>query len=557
MKKVQKTSDTPDTPDTPTTLPQAVDTTPLPHFSAREILQAVGVEIVKQDEKENQYFVGYQGGYFLLSFANDNLVVGITYENFNSYEMEYYPKVLQAVNAINLKYWRWTCYAKINKEESDEKPVKLSMSYQIPLTGTLMDEISGFLKQSLAAAFFTARSFNEEMENLVKQTDNETEQVMEMTFNRKILYAKHMRELGHTWKEPGEELPAASELSLGGLMELFKGVEWGCLLSMQVIHDDQIKELTTYPEITGFDLREYIRNLEHPTLLDRLTLIISFEEQDLIIHLTHLDGSTENTLFFAFNVMCSGNEMDKFRGRQSALSHRTMLEVRLSDANADYWETKFMIDDAHDKASSGRINELTDEQHFFLTAGDHIPLRGDLYWGKKYYNEECFVQALIRFNRIHSYLLEHWTELEEEHRSLYYHVAFYIGFIYMELGMRDRAFYYLFSGKSENAIIAIQEFTNCLCNMNDPGAVAYIQSTLNDVVGFINKQEEPDEEFINFYRFLNRRLAYAYVNMKEYDEAEILLNRMIVNGEDVDFAKGELDYIKRMKENNNDKKEEE
>ena len=66
----------------------------------------------------------------------------------------------------------------------------------------------------------------------------------------------------------------------------------------------------------------------------------------------------------------------------------------------------------------------------------------------------------------------------------------------------------------------------------------------------LNKQdgEEEDETLMSFYQFLNRRMAYVLIDRKEYDEAESVLNRMIAEGTDVEFAKSELEYLRKIRE---------
>ena len=93
--------------------------------------------------------------------------------------------------------------------------------------------------------------------------------------------------------------------------------------------------------------------------------------------------------------------------------------------------------------------------------------------------------------------------------------------------------------------------------MNDPGTIAYIKSTINTALEELKKVEEEEGEdpaLMDFYRFQNRRLAYALIEMNEFDEAETLLNKMIVDGEDAEFAKQEMEFLKGKKQMREDKK---
>jgi pentatricopeptide repeat protein len=71
----------------------------------------------------------------------------------------------------------------------------------------------------------------------------------------------------------------------------------------------------------------------------------------------------------------------------------------------------------------------------------------------------------------------------------------------------------------------------------------------------MNKSEEDAERLIDFYLFLKRRYVYVLIENGNYDDAESILEKMIENDESADFAKDELDYIKKqIGESNNEKK---
>ena len=65
------------------------------------------------------------------------------------------------------------------------------------------------------------------------------------------------------------------------------------------------------------------------------------------------------------------------------ISSRTMMEIRLADAEKDYWEAKYMIDEANDKINTGKSDELTDEQRLVISYTNPVSQLA-LYWGKKY-----------------------------------------------------------------------------------------------------------------------------------------------------------------------------
>ena len=64
----------------------------------------------------------------------------------------------------------------------------------------------------------------------------------------------------------------------------------------------------------------------------------------------------------------------------------------------------------------------------------------------------------------------------------------------------------------------------------------------------MKKWGEDNESLSSFYNFLRRRYVFVLINRGEFYEAEEIINKMIVNEQDLEFAKGELEYINAIKE---------
>ena len=224
-----------------------------------------------------------------------------------------------------------------------------------------------------------------------------------------------------------------------------------------------------------------------------------------------------------------------------------MLEVRLTTENEDYWEAKYIVDDALDKWNNGKAKELTDEQRMIVSCVSPST-RMDMYWAKKYYNKGCLLQSLPYFKRILYKIKLQKSTPDSELRDLYNEMNFYIGFIYMDLKMYETAYHYLHIAQRGSSIPAIEEFINCLCNVRDWDALAYIRDIYERALNSLKEAgDEADDALIYIYRFAKRRLVYRLIVNDDLEEAELMLKEMIDNGEDAGFAKMELEYIKKLK----------
>lgn len=154
-------------------------------------------------------------------------------------------------------------------------------------------------------------------------------------------------------------------------------------------------------------------------------------------------------------------------------------------------------------------------------------------------------------------LRSEWLNINDNAKDVYAKLGLYIGTIYMELGQFEKAHYYLdIASNFKVSIGGITEFTNCLCNINDPFALNYIDNTIKRISEIINNSEDGNEHLEGLLDFLFRRMAFTLINHKGYDTAERILKDMIKNERNVDFANNELAYIQKVKEENSSSDEE-
>lgn len=521
-------------------------------YTPKEILNGLSCEVTEAAKTKDVYLVDFQGGHFIFDFRSTDLLK-IHYDDFMRFSFDNLHKALLESNNINLHYAAWTCHIEKRNAEQGDDNLTASLSTCLFLTGNL-PQMQEHLRQILEIAFHVSREFyNSLNKRIEKSAESEASLLNDNAFQAKIARARILHELSHQ-EERKEEYPADNALSVGSLIKIYEDIDFGCLKEMRIICGTTVERLTDIHEIVGFNVREYIRSRKDAATIQNLILAFGFERQDLLVNLAKEKGSTESTLYFGVDVMRSENDTDASADDWESCHNHTRLEIRLADADKDYWEAKYMLDDANDKVQNGKTSELTDEQQIMLShASPSVQM--DLYWGKRFYNGGCHIQALYYFNRIFRSLTETATDWDKAHMELYYSVSCFIGFIYMDLNMPDRAFYYLFySSQNQGSLNAIEEFANCLCEMNNPHTKTYIISALNKVVGQMNKSDEEYEYLQDTYLFLKRRLAYTMIERNEFDEAETFLNKMIEEDENVEFAKTELEYLreKRAEYGNNE-----
>ena len=524
-----------------------------------DIFRALGAVLKANHESEDgeyqTYTLEYQGGYFNFVFRRNSPWVNIQYFNFKECAHEHLHKAYAAANKLHIKQSAWNCTISMGRPREDGTPTITANPDRLVSSVGDLEQMKQELQTLLSHAFVLAREFSEELNKAIRENEEKDAVFFNhQTFESKVATISRQLEARHTEEQP-EEDDAPFFLSVSQLVHLYDNADFGCLLSLRIVQGNNVEHITDISAATIFDVRDYIRRHTTPTNLNSIVLIYEFEHQELFVNLTKAKDSTDNTLYYIVNVVRSGSELDKFMDNRVRLSSRTMLEVRLTDEDKARWEVKYMIDDATDKLNSGKENELTDEQRFAI-AHTNPNIQSDLYWGKKYFNNRCYYQALFHFNRVfrafYSLPIDEWRD---ELKELFFEVSYYIGFIYADLGMNDRACYYLNIAKSSNHNIShIQEFINCLCNMRDLSALQLVVSYINDIREKMDANESEIEHLMPMYQFFQRRYLYLLVEYLKWNEADKQADFMIRNDIDADFARKELEHIRKMreKENNNE-----
>lgn len=520
-------------------------------YTLKGILQKLGADIT--DEDENGYHTAkYQGGTFM--FRLEPTYMDIFYPHFFQFAHEDLHVGLLACNYVNIESAIWKSFITLTDTANGEKVCSTSLSCRVDLKGNV-DECVHYIRDGLETAFHISRRVKESFESNMKlkqesESGLENDPVCREKFRALFALSQRLRENGQL-EEYKEEAPADASLLLNNIMQIYDASDFGCLLSMKITCDNEVETVTDISKITSFRLRDYIRNHPDANSIRNIVIVYEFEHQTLFVNLAKTKGSTASTLFFMMNITRSGNEeeLNVSLQKRMQLNYNTMFEVRLTDEDKDYWEAKFMFDDAKDKLESRKASELTPEQHLLVNCA-FPSIQSDIYWGYKFYRMQCYPQALALLKRAFEYLVRNASNDEE--REQYHQIAYYIGFIYMEMGILEKAHYYLGLSLNTGCQESYMEFANCLTNLNDPRAKDFIINIRETIVNMMNEQEEPDEGTLFCYRFLNRRLAYILIEKKEYDDAEKLLKGMIEHGDDVEFAEQELEHINNKREQKNE-----
>ena len=304
-------------------------------------------------------------------------------------------------------------------------------------------------------------------------------------------------------------------------------------------------------------------SVEAKFLSQSAVMIVEFTDSEDCNHTLTINleacGEDKVTLYYrAFSMPCPENV-----GRDNPLSRNNsmllsevatslMLAYDKTNVEKKLQEFDFMWKEAQDKLRDND-NSLTDADIMLGTITEpHVGL--NYYWGRRCMAMGCYAQALKHFlNAYHVIKSSTDSKVSDVRASLCYS----IGYCYCELGMHDRAYYYLESLRNSGEIKHLVELVNVLANAGDMRVFHYIDSYMKTAIDFINQAEGDVEEVEVFISFLKRRHAYCLINIGKIDEAEKEFKELLDDPRSNEYALNELAYIQQLRKRAHSHKDEE
>jgi tetratricopeptide (TPR) repeat protein len=280
---------------------------------------------------------------------------------------------------------------------------------------------------------------------------------------------------------------------------------------------------------------------------------ISKKDAMLIVHMQYPDGAKDEVVYIqsTFCIPTIRFERSKKGINPQPLSLSLLIAYDYKPANETIDEFYKVFNSAKGKLNSNKTNELDYLESEILEVLYHPQAAKEFYFGKKAMSENRFWDAIAYFDNAFKALQSQWwkEQLSDKEFQTLIECSFLIGYCYYELGLFDKSFKYLeFSAKNSGDGYKYQsEYINCLIALHDIRALMVIDHHLEILT---NKTEEERNDLdYDFYMFLSRRKAYCLIELRQYEQAEFYLKRILENEPENEFAIQELEYIKKVKEN--------
>lgn len=485
-------------------------------------------------------FGTYQGGHYVFWSDENGRRLEIRFYGIHDCDLDDLPKLVEVENRMNANEL-WTIYHNIHYDAPEGERVKVSLRHSFAMYDMSLQQVADTLKKVLPYTFEVKYTFYGLFKQINEANPDFEEHHQKELFSANVDFIRNRIRMELPFTGPEQE-PETTPESLWRMSDVIArsltGVQ-GCLNSMTIIVDGKAETITNLQEIQQFNIRDYVIEHFDGKNLNSIIFRLDFEHQDLLIHMRKAKGCTDKTLFYDISSLRSSCGEDG-----GGVGSTNMGEIRLADTNEDYWEAKYMVDDAMDKWNSGRHNQLTDEQRMVVDCVEP-QYRTDLYWAHKYYNKKCYMQSLFYFSRVFGMVQNHMPSTDTALNDLYGRIAFSMALIYMQLSMYEQAFYYLHIARGEG--YGPIELGYCLQALNSPQAMDYVRDMHRDLAADLQKEENAgDEGLLSIYLQANRLLILSLINKGSFFEAKSLLQDMKSQDFDTEFAEEKLALLEEM-----------
>lgn len=511
----------------------------------------------KMDEKDGSIFeYEYQGGHFVTYVYNSARFSHIIFPGIASDNLEYASLYAEVCNKLN----GYLHPVKFIAGTTDDS-VHLDIISTVPLFTTLPD-YKEFLQSIFAEIFRSSRHGVDKLKEYMNEADidEQSDDEYAKLCNYRKTQLLREKELSHDTQNPFKRGKYTVEpyVTLESYLKEIYDIYLDSVAMLEIIGDevqrveniDEIKKKLILSPVVDYSEDGEV---EVSRMTATILVYLKSDEGDnsfgniLTIHLRVESETKDVVLVRASSLLPPQGETAKHSIESEMQAHTLLLGVDTRTSKEKIDEFVFMQADAEDKVMSGKEDELTDAQRAIFFSENSV-IGYELYWANKYCDAKRTLDALSYFK--HSYeLMEKSRHMDkgENERWLFYHVAFLIGYCYLDLDNPEMAYFYLdVSRVGLDRIVDHEEYINCLVNRGDFRTLSLLDNVIQKFEEN-RSQFDGNERMIAHYHFLQRRRSYVLVDMGEYGRAEAILKKLLDVEDSKEFALNELAVIQRRK----------
>lgn len=504
------------------------------------------------------YKFDFQGGHFRIDASTASPSTWIEFPGIVTVDAERLNVIRICCNELNFKA-RFCKFAYSFLYEENKVAVHIFTPYNLSpdMNGTY-----DYFADLLQMHFDMARDFRQAYEDALKKPENQLPRDLEMENlrNTHFLAMLSEQEISHQEQPEDWRTHAENPLTMGHVINFFYQEEVS--FSSMLVITDHVSVISGEEAIRAYHLMEDLiegQGTEATSKTGEVVLVLRGANETLTLQMT-VKVETASAIYFRVNVMCPGVQTNAHNQMGLDIPAHSFVVVydKVSEENHKA-EFDYMWEDAKAKLKENKLDELNECQQLICDT-DKRNLAIELYWGRKYFHEKRYYEAIYHLSLIYRQMNLDFQRLSEDLKDKFYNVCFLLGYCYNELRQYEKAYFYLDIVYHLNRLIETTEYVNCMVNSKDFRAIYVINSLLENLPSDDRRDDEEDDDeeedstsrdmdkgLLAFKAFLTRRKAYVLIDLGYWDEAEKLCKEMLDDPQNADFAIHELAYLQGLK----------
>ncbi len=493
----------------------------------------------------------YQNGHFRLRLTPGTLYAHLGYYFCFSTSVDNIHTVRTICNQCNLNSEVEKLVYSVNEKKNEIDVHVVSSVLLHP------DDAKDVLANAMGGAFSWQNAFGRRFREMDEEQQKERDlEIGKANYNRELflLRQQELREQGDETMRMGPDRVMHLDMLLDKVMGI-TGIEAQSL----VVQGKERQEFEGHESIMALDLKELLllRDYAH---FDTTVMTLDFDDpgypgkvRTMTITVTQQgdDGMASYYRFTLCLVPLPPAPETPFRKHNELQANSVLVACDRATEQQLIDESNYMWKEAMEKVKTDGIDSLTEEQKLICECiiGN---VAQQMYIGKKFFLAGRFYEALPRLEMVFHDLNAQFDTLKSRQRDAFFEVCYLIGFIYVELKQYDRAMTYLDMVSNLHRITYTEEMINCMVNSGDFRSLNYIDQIISNLESGVDPNDDetlPEPHIMKFLAFLKRRKVFVLVEKGEYEKAKTLLNGMLDDPENADYAINELAYIQKKEKN--------
>lgn len=518
-------------------------------------------ELEADDEEKsrgfNRYFFDFQGGHYVANTFHES-GVEIVFPRIVDVPARYLDIVRATCNRCNSND---SCYkySYVAREEQAEIGVHISYFAEVATVESLHKAISEF--------FQAQREFNECLKNAVENGRRDHTLDVERVYSerKRELFLIRNQEIQHGQTIADTFFSEGKQLTLGSLVKDLLDRKDIKFTRLQVMDDKTMTDMKEdETDLEKVSLTSFIvdDSGEEPSYRSSVVTMAATYKTPLsespddtyVLTISMREaGIADRTLFYRVTLAFDQGDASMRNSilatstdNKTPLSHSLLVGYDFSSSDQLRAEADYMWKDALIKVSENKNEELSDEQEMLMdvTCSNNAY---NLYWGRHYMLNNRYYEAIAHFENVYRRTRKSFFTSSKEATKQFMQMLYYLGFCYCELGLYEKAFYYLNIVRTTGNIHHVMEYVNVLANSGDIRVFKEIETIAEDVHQQFTDDEDIPEHVQNLLSFLKRRRAFSLIEFGEFDEAEKAYKALLDDPESHDYALNELAYLQQLK----------